>query len=261
MQKTKDHTQPLSSDFSDSETNELELALEIVGRIPDDPHYHRPKGIDVATILKEYRVDFKTLLAAILSDPRLAQLNPQPDIKALFGETIAAIVGDVNWLNKLTVYSQDMKKKPDEAETLRRMLLSMTHDVRAVLIKLAYRVHRLRNLAKETYELRHFISQETLDIYAPIANRLGIHQFKWELEDMAFRYLEPQAYRSIAKSLANNRIQRENCINGFVELLQEHLTSENINSTCYGRPKHIYSIWKKMQRKQLDFISGARYCR
>ena len=253
MQKTKDHTQPLSSDFSDSETNELELALEIVGRIPDDPHYHRPKGIDVATILKEYRVDFKTLLAAILSDPRLAQLNPQPDIKALFGETIAAIVGDVNWLNKLTVYSQDMKKKPDEAETLRRMLLSMTHDVRAVLIKLAYRVHRLRNLAKETYELRHFISQETLDIYAPIANRLGIHQFKWELEDMAFRYLEPQAYRSIAKSLANNRIQRENCINGFVELLQEHLTSENINSTCYGRPKHIYSIWKKMQRKQLDF--------
>ena len=97
----------------------------------------------------------------------------------------------------------------------------MTQDVRAVLIKLAYRIHRLRNLPKESYELRHFISRETLDIYAPIANRLGVHQFKWELEDMAFRYLEPQAYRQIAKSLANNRVQRENCINAFIELLQK----------------------------------------
>ena len=253
MHKTTDPSQPLSSYFSDSETRELDLALEIVGRIPDDPHYYRPKGTEVAAILKAYKVDNKTLIAAILSDPRLGQLTPQPDIKALFGETIAAIVKDVNWLNNLTVYSKDMTKKPNEAETLRRMLLSMTQDVRAVLIKLAYRLHRLRNLAKETYELRHFISQETLDIYAPSANRLGVHQFKWELEDMAFRYLEPQAYRSIAKSLANNRVQRENCINSFVELLQQHLSSENINSTCYGRPKHIYSIWRKMQHKQLDF--------
>ena len=144
-----------------------------------------------------------------------------------------------------------MTSQPNQAETLRRMLLSMTQDVRAVLIKLAYRIQRLRNLPKESYEVRHFISRETLDIYAPIANRLGIHQFKWELEDMAFRYLEPQAYLQIAKSLANNRVQRENCINGFIELLQKHLAEENIVSTCYGRPKHIYSIWKKMQRKQL----------
>ena len=252
MEKNTDQNKHLFSNFSTDDKEQIDRALAIVERIPDDPHYHRPKGIEVAAILRDYNVDLKTLLAAILSDPRLPQLTPQPDIKEQFGETIAALVKDVNWLNKLTVYSPEMTHKPNQAETLRRMLLSMTQDVRAVLIKLAYRIHRLRNLPKESYELRHFISRETLDIYAPIANRLGIHQFKWELEDMAFRYLEPQAYRQIAKSLANNRLQRENCINGFIELLQKHLARENIVSTCYGRPKHIYSIWKKMQRKHLD---------
>ncbi|MDD5268689.1 MAG: bifunctional (p)ppGpp synthetase/guanosine-3',5'-bis(diphosphate) 3'-pyrophosphohydrolase [Methylococcales bacterium] len=252
MQKKTDPDNHLFKEFSANENEEIKRALTIIGRIPDDPHYHRPKGIEVAAILRNYNVDLKTIVAAILSDPRLSELNPQPDIKEQFGETVAALVKDVNWLNKLTVYSPEMTKKPNEAETLRRMLLSMTQDVRAVLIKLAYRIHRLRNLPKESYELRHFISRETLDIYAPIANRLGIHQFKWELEDMAFRYLEPQAYRQIAKSLANNRVQRENCINRFICLLQKHLAKENITSTCYGRPKHIYSIWKKMQRKQMD---------
>jgi GTP pyrophosphokinase len=251
MQKNTNPTKHLSSDLSAADNGQIERALAIIARIPDDPHYYRPKGAEVAAILRDYNVDLKTLLAAILSDPRLSQLNPQPDIKAQFGDTVDALVKDVNWLNKLTVYSPEMTKKPNQAETLRRMLLSMTQDVRAVLIKLAYRIHRLRNLPRESYELRHFISQETLDIYAPIANRLGVHQFKWELEDMAFRYLEPQVYRQIAKSLANNRVQRENCINNFIELLQKHLAEENIASTCYGRPKHIYSIWKKMQRKHL----------
>ena len=252
MQKNSDPIKHLFSDFSATDKEQIERALAIIERIPDDPHYYRPKGIEVAAILRDYNVDLKTIVAAILSDPRLLQLTPQPDIKEQFGETVAALVKDVNWLNKLTVYSPEMTQKPNQAETLRRMLLSMTQDVRAVLIKLAYRIMRLRNLPKESYELRHFISRETLDIYAPIANRLGVHQFKWELEDMAFRYLEPQAYRQIAKSLANNRVQRETCINGFIELLQKHLGVENINSTCYGRPKHIYSIWKKMQRKQLN---------
>ncbi len=251
MQKYTDPNKDLFNDFSASDKELIERALAIIALIPDDPHYHRPKGIEVAAILRAYNVDLKTILAAILSDPRLPLLTPQPDFKEQFGETVAALVKDVNWLNKLTVYTPEMTKKPNQAETLRRMLLSMTQDVRAVLIKLAYRIHRLRNLPKESYELRHFISRETLDIYAPIANRLGIHQFKWELEDMAFRYLEPQAYRQIAKSLANNRVQRENCINGFIELLQKHLAEENIPGTCYGRPKHIYSIWKKMQRKHL----------
>ncbi len=252
MQRNTETNKQLFNGFSAPDNEQINRALAIIAQIPDDPHYFRPKGIEVAAILMDFNVDLKTILAAILSDPRLAHLNPLPNIKEQFGETVATLVNDVNWLNKLTVYSLEMTDQPSQTETLRRMLLSMTQDVRAVLIKLAYRIQRLKILPKESYELRRFIAQETLDIYAPIANRMGIHQLKWELEDMAFRYLKPQSYRRIAKSLSDNRIQRENCINNFIGLLQKKLAEEGITAEIYGRPKHIYSIWKKMQRKQLD---------
>jgi len=252
MQKNTAPNKQLFSGFSAPDTDQINRALAIIAQIPEDPQYFRPKGIEVAAILMDFNVDLKTILAAILSDPRLAHLNPKPNIKEQFGETVATLVNDVNWLNKLTVYSLEMTDQPSQTETLRRMLLSMTQDVRAVLIKLAYRLQRLKVLPKESYELRRFIAQETLDIYAPIANRMGIHQLKWELEDMAFRYLKPQSYRRIAKSLTDNRVQRENCINKFIILLQKKLAEEGISAEIYGRPKHIYSIWKKMRRKQLD---------
>lgn len=252
MQKNTEPNKQLFSGFSIPDTEQINRALAIIAQIPEDPHYFRPKGVEVAAILMNFNVDLKTILAAILSDPRLAHLNPKPNIKEQFGETVATLVNDVNWLNKLTVYSLEMTDQPSQTETLRRMLLSMTQDVRAVLIKLAYRLQRLKVLPRESYELRRFIAQETLDIYAPIANRMGIHQLKWELEDMAFRYLKPQSYRRIAKSLTDNRVQRENCINKFIVLLQKKLAEEGISAEIYGRPKHIYSIWKKMRRKQLD---------
>ena len=251
MQKNTSSSKPIFSGFSVPDIEQIDRALAIVAQIPEDPHYHRPKGIDVAGILMDFNVDLKTILAAILSDPRLVDIKPKPDIAGKFGNTVASLVKDINWLNKLTVYTPEMGHQPNQVEILRRMLLSMTQDVRAVLIKLAYRAQRLRNLPRESYEMRHFIARETLDIYAPIANRLGIHQLKWELEDMAFRYLEPQVYRRIAKSLTDNRVQRENCINDFIALLQKALAEENISAEIYGRPKHIYSIWKKMQRKHL----------
>ncbi|MGR8952765.1 MAG: RelA/SpoT family protein, partial [Gammaproteobacteria bacterium] len=251
MRKNIDPTQSLINGFSESDREPVSRALAIIARIPDDPDYHRPRGYEVAAILKGFHVDLKTLLAAILSDPRLSLLEPRPNIAALFGQTVASLVNDVNWLNKLSVYTIEMTHQPNQTEILRRMLLSMTHDVRAVLIKLAYRIKRLRNLAKESEELRHFVARETLDIYAPIANRMGIHQFKWELEDLAFRYLEPQVYKSIAKSLADKRVERERCVNSFIVQLQAALNQEGMSAEVYGRPKHIYSIWKKMQRKQL----------
>ncbi|MFI3188006.1 GTP diphosphokinase [Crenothrix sp. D3] len=251
MQTNSEPTKTLFSEFSAPERQQITQALAIAALIPEDVHYHRPQSVDVAAILMDFNVDLTTILAAILSDPRLETLTTLAEIKKQFGDTVAALVKDVNWLNKLTVYSPEMTDKPHQAETLRRMLLSMTQDVRAVLIKLAYRIQLLRQLPQVSYEERRFISQETLDIYAPIANRLGIHQFKWELEDMAFRYLEPATYRQIAKSLATNRIQRENCVTRFINLLQSTLAEEGISCECYGRPKHIYSIWKKMQRKQL----------
>ncbi len=252
MQKNTEPNKQLFSGFSDPDAELINRALAIIAQIPEDPHYYRPKGVEVAAILMDFNVDLNTILAAILSDPRLAKLNPKPNLKEQFGVTVAALVKDVNWLNTLTVYTLEMTDQPNQTETLRRMLLSMTQDVRAVLIKLAYRVQRLKVLPRESYELRRFIAQETLDIYAPIANRMGIHQLKWELEDMAFRYLKPQSYRRIAKSLTDNRAQRENCIHNFITLLQKKLAEEAISAEISGRPKHIYSIWKKMQRKQLD---------
>lgn len=231
---------------------QLERALELVGLIDNDPNYYRPKGVEVAAILMDFRVDLNTLLAAILSDPRLITLPEPPDIAALFGETVAILVRDVNWLNTLRVYSPEMAKQPNQSETLRQMLLSMMKDVRAVLIKLAYRIQRLRGLTNESKEIQQFIAQETLDIYSPIANRLGIHQFKWELEDTALRYSEPTTYHQIAQSLAINRTAREECIQHAVVTLKKKLAAENIVHQCYGRPKHIYSIWKKMQSKNLN---------
>ena len=239
------------SNYHGKDKEQLQRALDIVGLIEGDAHYIRPKGVEVASILMGFHVDLKTILAAILSDPRLTTLNPLIDIAAEFDVTVANLVQDVNWLNTIRVYSPEMASEPNQAETLRRMLLSMTQDVRAVLIKIAYRIQRLRNLPKESEEIRHFIAHETLDIYAPIANRLGVHQFKWELEDMAFRYLDPATYRHIAHSLSANRKGRECSVNGFITLLKSTLAKENIECECYGRPKHIYSIWKKMQRKNL----------
>ena len=235
--------------YSSQDRAALQRALDIVGLIEDDANYYRPKGKQVAAILMNFKVDLKTILAAILSDPRLINLSALPDIATEFDESVAKLVADVNWLNNIQIYTPEMASQPNQTEILRRMLLSMTQDVRAVLIKLAYRIQRLRNLPKETHEIRHFIAHETLDIYAPIANRLGVHQFKWELEDMAFRYLDPVTYRHVAHSLSINRATRERCVNNFIRALEETLAKENIHCQCYGRPKHIYSIWKKMQRK------------
>ncbi|MFA5983898.1 MAG: bifunctional (p)ppGpp synthetase/guanosine-3',5'-bis(diphosphate) 3'-pyrophosphohydrolase [Methylococcaceae bacterium] len=252
MQKNIDANLFSFKEFSNADQLEISRALTIIGQIPHDPHYGRPTGIQVAVVLAAFHIDLNTTLAAILSDPRLDNLAIKPDISQQFGVTVANLVNDVNWLNKVTVYTTEMANQPNQAEILRRMLLSMTQDIRAVLIKLAYRVQRLRNLHKESKEIQHFIAQETLDIYAPIANRLGIHHLKWELEDMAFRSLENEAYRKIAKALVDNRIRREECIHQFIKELQEALSIEAIQADVYGRPKHIYSIWRKMERKNLE---------
>ena len=250
MLKTIKTDSEFFSGFSDSDSLLIEKALDIVNQFSNDKT-SRPMGVEVAAILIQFNVDLETLLAALLSEPLLRDHLEDYAIKEQFGTTVDSLVTDINWLNTLNVYSPDLAGQPNQTETLRRMLLSMTQDVRAVLIKLAFRIQRLRMLSSEDYEIRRFIAQETLDIYAPIANRLGIGQLKWELEDLAFRYLNPQSYRRVAKSLAENRLQRENCINGFTEQLKNTLIKENIKGEVYGRPKHIYSIWKKMQRKNL----------
>lgn len=241
----------LSEHFSDSKKASIQKALILVAEIERPKFCRRPRGGDVAAILMTLHVDAETVLAAILSDPVFNEARPDYDFASEYGETVAALIKDVLWLNRLQVYSTEMAEQPNQAEILRRMLFSMIRDVRSVLVKLAFRIQRLRDLAGEDYEVRRYIARETLDIYAPIANRLGVSQLKWELEDMAFRYLQPQTYLKLVKSLAETRMQRETCINNFIGELQSTLGKEKIDAEIAGRPKHLYSIWKKMQRKQL----------
>lgn len=138
-------------------------------------------------------------------------------------------------------------------ESVRRMLIGMVDDVRVVLIRLASRLVLLRNLKNDAGEYRDAVATETLEIFAPLANRLGIWQLKWELEDLAFRYLEPEVYHSIAGQLAERRDDRKNFIDSFISELDDALSSVSVRGEISGRPKHIYSIWRKMNRKNLDF--------
>lgn len=239
--------------FSDAQGQVIKRALSFVEQIEGSARYTE-KSIEVALILKVLNVDTDTVAAAILSAPCIPLTAFSHDIAEQFGQPVALLVKDVNSLNQLQLYSTAMANQPTQAEILRRMLLSMIEDVRAVLIKLAYRIYRLRHLAAEDYDLRRFIARETLDIYASIANRLGVSQLKWELEDLAFRYLYPQQYLKLVKSLDATRIQREQVINSFKETLLTTLQQENICAEIAGRPKHIYSIWKKMQNKGVEEV-------
>jgi len=241
-------TAMLGESFDQKADATIRQALQVVIRL-ENINPVMPRGIEVAAILKTLGVDPATITAAILSDGRLTE---QRDIEQQFGTEVAVLVDSIHRLNSFKEYSPEMLDIPGQAEILRRMLLAMVKDVRAVTIKLAYRIQRLRNIPKESYEVRKYIARETLDIYSPLANRLGIAQLKWELEDLSFRYLQPQIYRQIAKSLAENRLHREEYIEQFKAQLRAALDKENIQAEISGRPKHIYSIWRKMQKKQVD---------
>ncbi len=242
----------LTDGFEDDAARSIQQALNLALDAKEEKPV-RPRGTDVAVRLKQLGVDAQSLEAALLSDPFLREQLEPSYIEDRFGETVANLVRNVNRLNTFSDYSADLISEPEQSEVLRRMLLAMIDDVRALPIKLAYRVARLRILPQQSYEQRLYIARETLDIYVPLANRLGIGQLKWELEDLAFRYLDPQAYKRLATALAENRVARERYIQDFVEHLHAALTKEGIEADVYGRPKHIYSIWRKMQRKAVDF--------
>ena len=237
--------------FNKEEAERIEVALRFAEEARDQDALIRPRGIDVAHTLLALKVDAQTLQAALLADPWLRENNKDAVIGSFFGETVLKMVRGVNWLNTFNEFSREIQE-PAQAELLRRMLLAVVDDVRAVLIKLAYRLQRLRMLKQEEESFRYKIARETLDIFAPLANRLGIGQLKWELEDLAFRYLEPLEYKNLAQSLDANRAERELYIHRFIEQLEEELRENGIEAKIYGRPKHLYSIWKKMKRKHLS---------
>ena len=232
--------------YSKQESDLIRYAIRLVEN-RSDIDSNRPCGLDVALNLLQLNVDIDTILAAILSDSRLLDYPVKPE----FGPLVARLVRNVKQLNALNVYSNSIANQATQVELLRRMLLSTTEDIRALLIKLAYRLARLKALAQEEPQMRHLIAQETFDLYAPIANRLGIGQLKWALEDYAFRYLEPENYVFVARQLENKRIHREDSIASYIQQLHAVASIAMLPLEIKGRPKHIYSIWQKMQRKNL----------
>jgi GTP pyrophosphokinase len=242
----------LCAGFREADALRIEDALSLAMQAKEADRQLRPRGVEVAGILHHLKVDAPTLEAALLSDPYLRETLKESYIRAHFGETVANLVDKVNWLNTFTEYTQTEIQEPEQAELLRRMLLAVVNDVRAVLIKLAYRVQRLRMLAGVELQLRYSVAKETLAIFSPLANRLGIGQLKWELEDLSFRYLNPEEYKKLARALAANRAEREAYIDHFIVLLEKEFKQYDIHAKIYGRPKHLYSIWRKIERKQVD---------
>lgn len=211
-----------------------------------------PEALYVAAQLKNMRADTPILVSALLGSDVASEKYPIDFVHENFGQEIATLTEGVRWLNELTI--SETFSSGNQAETLRRMVLSMVKDVRVVLVKLAFRTQRLYKLVKSDSPKAYAIAQETLTIYAPLANRLGLGQLKWELEDVAFRIVEPEAYKRVAKALEENRAARESYITDFVADLSQRIESHGINSaSVFGRPKHIYSIWKKMRDKRIEF--------
>lgn len=209
--------------------------------------------VAVAGILADLRLDAKTVAAALLHDVAEDTAVKMPEVAEEFGAEVASMVDGVTKLSNVAhMASLPADSRDPRVESLRKMMLAMSNDVRVVLIKLADRLHNMRTIAYVSREKQMRISRETLDIYAPLANLLGIYRIKWELEDLAFRCLMPETYEKMQRVLIEQREEREVYVRGVVTQLQDELARHNIQATITGRPKHIYSIYRKMNRKGVD---------
>ncbi len=213
------------------------------------------QALAVGDILNEMALDADTIAAAILHYALSHIETVNQRIGQRFSEEIAGLVNDLDRVGLVAESSVGVSRQDEErhVENLRRMLLAMADDIRVVLVVLAKRLNMMRGLKNMPEENRTWEAQETSDIYAPLANRLGIWHIKWELEDLCLRYLEPDTYMEIAGLLDGRRAEREQFVTGIIELLQQKFQGIGLKAEITGRPKHIYSIWNKMQRKSVGF--------
>jgi RelA/SpoT family (p)ppGpp synthetase len=222
-------------------------------RASQEPFIDHP--LTVATILASLRLDPAAVAAALLHDVVEDTIVTIEDLRQDFGEEVARLVDGVTKLEQIDQLSQMSHRtlEYEEAESLRKMFLAMVDDVRVVLIKLADRLHNMRTISALPHSKRRSIAEETLEIYAPLANRLGIWQLKWELEDLAFEVLEPELYREISDVLGDLRQEREQYAQQQAATLYGELKAAGITAEVRGRPKHIYSVYKKTQKEHLEF--------
>ncbi|MDP2143074.1 MAG: bifunctional (p)ppGpp synthetase/guanosine-3',5'-bis(diphosphate) 3'-pyrophosphohydrolase [Gallionella sp.] len=217
-----------------------------------------PHALGSAGILIGLHLDHETISATVLHAVP-DYLDDWKDVLAeRFGANVAALVGGISRMERIRLFSElrttrDKDEAAQQVESLRKMLLAMVEDIRVVLIKLAERTQTLRSLSGTDVEQQQRIAQETHSIFAPLANRLGVWQLKWELEDLSVRYLEPVLYKQVAKLLDERRVDRERYIADVVASLRQRLDDTGIAGEVSGRPKHIYSIINKMKRKRIAF--------
>jgi guanosine-3',5'-bis(diphosphate) 3'-pyrophosphohydrolase len=222
-------------------------------------------SLATAMILADLHLDASTLAAALLHDVPEDTPMTLEDLRAEFGDEVSTLVDGVTKLERIQNLSRTRKgeKAAAQAENVRKVLIASVDDIRVIMIKLADRLHNMRTLHYLPEDKQSRIAQETLDIYAPVANRLGIWELKWQLEDLALQYLQPDAHREISGMLAEKRQERQEYIDRVIEIMQARLAEEGLEATVTGRSKHLYSIYHKMQEKNRSFgeiydLTGVR---
>lgn len=205
--------------------------------------------IDVAIILADLRMDTETICAALLHDTVEDTDVTSEEVERLFGADVRALVEGVTKITRIEVGSLT----DEQAATIRKMFVAMSKDIRVIVIKLADRLHNMRTLGSLKEDRRIFKARETLEIYAPIAHRLGINSIKWELEDLAFFYLEPNKYKQVSRMVTDTREEREEYLEKVIEVVEAEMEKLGIEAKVMGRPKHLYSIYQKMMKKSKGF--------
>ena len=255
--------------YSPAEVSLIRKACEFAA-----PLYHGQTGVTGAPLLQHalgsasiligMHMDHETIAATVLHAVPNFLEDWAEMLTGLFGRNVTALVEGISRMERIRLFSememrgaQDKEETAQQVESLRKMLLAMVEDIRVVLIKLAERTQTLRSLSGANTELQKQIAQETQSIFAPLANRLGVWQLKWELEDLSLRYLEPELYKKIARLLDERRMDRERYIAEVIAQLKQALAVAGIEAEVSGRPKHIHSIISKMKRKRVEF--GAVY--
>ncbi|MBJ6727708.1 RelA/SpoT family protein [Geomesophilobacter sediminis] len=215
-------------------------------RLSGEPYLVHP--MEVAGILADLKLDLPAVVTGLLHDTVEDTLTTIEELDALFGPEVARLVDGVTKIGKIHFKT----KEESQAENFRKMLLAMANDIRVILVKLADRLHNMRTLQYQPEAKQRAIAKETLDIYAPIANRLGISWVKGELEDLSFRYLEPQLYYDLASKVAKKKQERESYVSSVKEIIKKQLEEHGIKGEVSGRSKHLYSIYRKMQSRNVD---------
>lgn len=244
--KAREYLQPEKLALVEEAYNFASQAHKGQVRKSGEPYLGHP--LQVALTLAELQLDASSLAAALLHDVPENCGIAISEIEAKFGSEVAKLVDGTTKLGKLAWSGEGVVASELQVENLRKMLVAMAEDLRVVFIKLADRLHNMRTLGALSSEKQRSIAQETLEIYAPLAHRLGIWELKWQLEDLAIRYLEPRKYRQIAKLIAARRTQREDFVARIIQILGGEFDRVGIKAEVSGRPKHIYSIYQKMEK-------------